>query len=103
MDIFAELGDNGVSGCSQVVGASYHDYGSSGKCDRHIETNTQSPGIGGPEKTPLKMSGTMCFVGYSRNQILQRRFYLNVSKVNTPGVSLMANSEHCNDEFDNGE
>jgi len=45
----------------------------------------------------------MCFVGYSRNPILQQRFYLNVSKMNTLGVSLMANSERYNDEFDNGE
>ena len=51
----------------------------------------------------LEMSGMMCFVGYSRNQMLQQRFYLNGSKMNTMGVSLMANSEHCNAEFENGE
>ncbi len=74
-----------------------------GKYDRHIETYLQSPGIGVPAKIPLKMSGMTCFVGYSRNQMLQQRFYLNVSKINTLGVSLKANSERCSDEFENGE
>lgn len=72
-------------------------------CDRHIEPNLQSHGIGGSEKTPLKRSGTMCFIGYSRSPMLQQRLYLNVSKMNTPGISMMANSEHCSAEFENGE
>ena len=35
--------------------------------------------------------------------VVHQRFYLNVSKMNTPGISVMANSEHCSEEFENGE
>jgi len=35
--------------------------------------------------------------------MLQQRLYLNVSKMNTTGISMMANSEHCSEEFENGE
>ena len=82
---------------------SYLACGGMAKCGRHIEPNLQNPGIGGLEKIPLKKSGTMFYVGYSRTRIQLQRICLYVSKVNILGASLTANSGPCNVESKNGE
>ncbi len=63
----------------------------------------QNPGIGGPEKTPLRRFGMMYFVGYKVSPMLQQRRFLIVSNVNTPDFFLMVSSGHSSVASENGD